>query len=111
MPWLQLTIPTTRAASPRIEKILTDYDALSITYEDNGDEAILEPEIGDHTLWSMVSITGLFDVKVNTKLISNTLNQESKILETEHAWKLLADKDWERESLKNYLPIKCSKRL
>ena len=111
MPWLQLTIPTTRAIAPRIEQILINSDVLSITYEDNGDEAILEPELGEHALWSMVNITGLFDVKVNTKLISNTLNQESQISETEHTWKLLEDKDWERESLKNYLPIKCSKRL
>ena len=111
MPWLQLTISSKKSMAGQVEEALANAGALSISYEDNGNQAILEPEIGQHPLWDLVSMTGLFDASANTNLISGTLSQQLKLKKIEHRWELLEDRDWERESLKNYQPIKCGHRL
>tara|TARA_B110000971_G_scaffold44159_1_gene43939 strand:+ start:463 stop:1350 length:888 start_codon:yes stop_codon:yes gene_type:complete len=111
MPWLQLTISSKKSMAGQVEEVLANVGALSISYEDNGNQAILEPEIGQHPLWDLVSMTGLFDASANTNLISGILSQQLKLKKIEYRWELLEDRDWERESLKNYQPIKCGHRL
>ncbi len=111
MPWLQLTISSKKSMAGQVEEVLANVGALSVSYEDNGNQAILEPEIGQHPLWDLVSMTGLFDASANTNLISGILSQQLKLKKIEYRWELLEDRDWERESLKNYQPIKCGHRL
>jgi len=111
MPWLQLNIITPRKLVERLEDALLESGAVSVTLQDNADQPIFEPGLGETPLWDMVRITGLYDAEINT---AETTAMAVSIFGDElpeHAWELLEDKDWEREWMSNYHAIRCGERL
>lgn len=111
MPWLQLKVNSSRTQATEIEDFLLDAGAVSVTFEDNADEPILEPALGETPLWGQTRITGLFDASADTETIGSRL--ESTLHETpvDYRWEQLEDKDWEREWMQHYHPIQCGDRL
>lgn len=111
MPWLQLNIITPRKLVERLEDALLESGAVSVTLQDNADQPIFEPGLGETPLWDMVRITGLYDAEINTAeagaIAANIFGDELP----EHSWELLEDKDWEREWMSNYHAIRCGERL
>ena len=111
MPWLQLKIITPRRYVESLEDSLLACGAASVTLEDNADQPILEPGLGETPLWDNVKITGLFDAEINT---ANTIALAERRFGNplpEHRWEQLEDKDWEREWMTNYHAIRCGERL
>jgi ribosomal protein L11 methyltransferase len=111
MPWLQLKLITNREQTSALEDALLGSGAVSVTLEDNADQPILEPALGETPLWDQVRITGLFDAEVNTADVNRKLEQRYRRALPEHKWELLEDKDWEREWMSNYHAIRCGERL
>lgn len=111
MPWLQLKIITARKFVSSLEDSLIASGAASVTLEDNADQPILEPGLGETPLWDNVKVTGLFDAEIDTA--KTTLIAEKRFGKKlpEHNWELLEDKDWEREWMKNYHAIRCGENL
>ncbi len=111
MPWLQLKLHTTRDSAEEFEHALLNLGAVSVTLEDNADQPILEPALGETPLWDEVRVTGLFDAEINTQAVIEQLahNQEQPV--PAHRWEHLEDKDWEREWMQNYHAIQCGERL
>ena len=105
MPWLQLKITSDRDQATPIQDVLETLGALSVTFEDNADQPIFEPALGEMPLWQNTLVTGLFDAAVDTHGILASL---SGIISAKQArWQILEDKDWEREWMSNYHPIQC----
>lgn len=111
MPWLQLNIITPRKLVERLEDALLESGAVSVTLQDNADQPIFEPGLGETPLWDTVRITGLYDAEINTAdadaIAAAAFGEELP----EHTWELLEDKDWEREWMSNYHAIRCGERL
>ncbi len=111
MPWLQLKIITPRRYVESLEDSLLACGAASVTLQDNADQPILEPGLGETPLWDSVKMTGLFDAEIDTaKTISLAERRFGNPL-PEHYWEQLEDKDWEREWMANYHAIRCGERL
>jgi ribosomal protein L11 methyltransferase len=104
MPWLEIHIITERNHAQAIETALEEAGALTITFEDNADQPIFEPALGETPLWNDTRVTGLFDAEVDTQEIDQRLQLSSQ---TRFKWHIVEDKDWEREWMKNYHPIQC----
>ncbi len=111
MPWLQLNIITNRDAATTIEAALGKTSAVSITFQDNADQPILEPGLGETPLWDSTKVTALYDAGVNTKAITQQLGEQLGDIFQQHQWEQLEDKDWEREWMQNYQPIQCGEKL
>ena len=111
MPWLQLKINTTRTQAAAIEDALLAAGAVSVTLEDNADQPILEPALGETPLWQETRITGLFDADIDTGAASGLIAESFGQPLPNHHWEQLEDKDWEREWMKNYHPIQCGDNL
>lgn len=111
MPWLQLKLHTTRDSAEPLEDALLSLGAVSVTLEDNADQPILEPALGETPLWDEVRVTGLFDAEINTKAVIEQLAHTQEQPVPAHRWEQLEDKDWEREWMLNYHPIQCGERL
>lgn len=107
MPWLQLRIDTDSNSAPHIEDSLLAVGAVSVTLQDNADQPILEPDLGQTPLWDATRITGLFDASVSTSETIQRLRGRCPSLPDSFSWEQLEDKDWEREWMKNYHPIDC----
>ncbi len=112
MPWLQLRINTSRDQAASIEDALLAAGSASVTLEDNADQPIFEPALGETPLWQATRVTGLFDAETDTTAVELKLAVELGLTEQfeslpERQWHILEDKDWEREWMQHYHPIQC----
>ncbi|GLS25205.1 50S ribosomal protein L11 methyltransferase [Marinibactrum halimedae] len=111
MPWLQLIINTTRENAPTLEDHLLTAGAVSVTLQDNADQPILEPGLGETPLWDNTRLTGLFDAQTDTKQATVAITDAYGRDLPNHKWEQLEDKDWEREWMSTYKPIQCGDQL
>ncbi len=111
MPWLQLRIDSSRELAERLEDALLEAGAASVTLQDNADEPILEPALGETPLWHNTRITGLFDAETDTALATTIATASYGNSLPNYRWELLEDKDWERSWMDNFKPICCGTRL
>lgn len=108
MPWLELRINSSRDQASEVEDDLLNVGALSVTLEDNADQPIFEPALGETPLWHETRVTGLFEADADTQQIEKRLDLASL---PSWQWQIVEDKDWEREWMKHYKPIQCSESL
>ncbi|SEA40778.1 50S ribosomal protein L11 methyltransferase [Microbulbifer marinus] len=111
MPWLQLRVDTNREQAERIEQALLFAGAVSVTLQDNADQPILEPGLGEVPLWDQTRVTGLFDAEVDTAVTEAKAASYLCELLPNARWEQLEDKDWEREWMSHYQPIQCGDNL
>ncbi|AOS96774.1 Ribosomal protein L11 methyltransferase [Microbulbifer aggregans] len=111
MPWLQLRVDTDREQAERIEDALLFAGAVSVTLQDNADQPILEPGLGEVPLWDQTRVTGLFDAEVDTAVTEAKAASFLCELLPNARWEQLEDKDWEREWMSHYKPIQCGEQL
>jgi len=76
---LQLRLHTDAASSERIEDLLFNCGAVSISFEDAADQPILEPPIGDHPVWSNLIIQAHFIERDAFDLACKALEHETAI--------------------------------
>ena len=111
MPWLQLQIHTDRQCSDAIEQALLAAGAAAVTLQDAADQPILEPGVGETPLWNDVRVTGLFAAAIDTDLAAVRAAAAYGAELPRHRWEILEDKDWEREWMQHYRPLRCGQRL
>lgn len=111
MPWLQLIIHTDRTQAEAIDEALLEVGAVSVTLQDDADQPILEPNLGETPLWDATRITGLFDADIDTQAVLLALLAQLPNPPQQLRWEQLEDKDWEREWMENFQPICCGERL
>ncbi|MFV8783472.1 50S ribosomal protein L11 methyltransferase [Microbulbifer sp. SA54] len=111
MPWLQLRVNTSREQAEKIENALFFAGAVSVTLQDNADQPILEPGLGETPLWDETLVTGLFDAEVNTSVTEAKAASYLCEMLPNARWEQLEDKDWEREWMSHYKPIQCGENL
>jgi ribosomal protein L11 methyltransferase len=110
MTWIQLCLDTLPADAEELENLMFASGAVAVTLEDNGDQPILEPGVGQTPIWKQTCLTALYPADADIpsvllhfppELIHNG-NQRVEILE---------DKDWEREWMQHYQPMQFGSRL
>ncbi len=112
MPWLQLRLTTTQPHVDEVGTLLMEMGALSVTLMDAADAPILEPAPGETPLWQNVQMLILFDADINTdKLLIAWRQQSLAKLTSNERFELLEDKDWEREWMTHFEPIKFGNKL
>ncbi len=95
-----------------VEDIFARHGACSITLTDAGDSPVLEPAPGETPYWPDMRITGLFSAETNLDELRRDLINSLAIKELPHnEVAVLEDRDWEREWLKDFGPMKFGTRL
>ena len=116
MPWLQLKAHIAPEQAELLEELLLDEGATAIGLQDAHDDPVFEPERGTTPLWEDTILTGLYD---------DLEGVESMLERIEAAWseqmpgepcptieyELLADRDWEREWMDDFTPLRMGQRL
>ena len=116
MPWIQIKIRLrtgTEHDELVIEKassLLTGQGAMSVTYTDAGDNPVYEPLPGETKLWSETIVTGLFDAEVKTGRIMDFVKSHLRP-GTQITSEIREDKDWVREWMDHFKPMKFGRRL
>ena len=95
-----------------VENLLREHGALAITYSDAGGDPILEPAPGETPLWRRSRITGLFDASADFDRLRDALAQSFGLERLpRHRAEALEDRDWEREWLRDFHPMRFGRRL
>lgn len=112
MPWIQLTVAGSEQAAPQIGELLEEQGAVAVTFRDAQDNPIFEPPQGEAVYWHETLITGLFDAEANLKPVLSALQASAHFPNgCDYKTDALEDKDWEREWMDNFHPIRFGKRL
>jgi ribosomal protein L11 methyltransferase len=116
MPWLQLKAHIAPELAEGLEELLQAEGATAITLQDAHDEPLFEPELGTTPLWRETVLTGLYDDLHGVDAMldrlaaawAETLPEEPfPQIEVE----LLDDRDWEREWMDGFQPLRMGERL
>jgi hypothetical protein len=112
MPWIQLKLNTTGANAEDLSDALMEAGSVSITFQDTHDTPVFEPLPGETRLWGDTDVIGLFDAETDMNEVVAILEQHP-LLGAGFAHKIeqLEDKDWEREWMDNFHPMRFGERL
>ncbi|SDJ40438.1 50S ribosomal protein L11 methyltransferase [Billgrantia gudaonensis] len=116
MAWLQLKARIAPDQAELLEELLLEEGATAITLQDAHDDPVFEPERGTTPLWNETVLTGLYDdleglegmLERLAAAWAETLPGEP-CPEIEH--ELVADRDWEREWMDGFQPLRMGERL
>ncbi|MCF1427348.1 MAG: 50S ribosomal protein L11 methyltransferase [Shewanella sp.] len=112
MAWVQLRIHTGKQEAELLSDLLMELGAVSITFEDGQDEPIFEPKLGETPLWTDTVVIALFDAGMDLQPIVEML-KSLPYMAPDFAYKIeqIEDKDWVREWMDAFHPIKSGERL
>lgn len=108
MSWLQLRLYTQRDTVAALEEQLLASGAVAVTLEDNANQPLLEPGVGETPLWNQTRLTGLYPADSDMRMVLAQLPAQA--LEN-HRVEILEDKDWAREWMQHFQPMRFGKKL
>ncbi|WGL98073.1 50S ribosomal protein L11 methyltransferase [Arsenophonus sp. aPb] len=112
MPWIQIRLNSTADHAEALSDILTEAGAVSVTYQDSYDNPVFEPLPGETRLWGDMDVIGLFDAKSDMEQVINQLASHSLLGKNfVHKIEQLEDKDWAREWMDNFHPMRFGHKL
>ena len=112
MNWQQFTMRLGALPPERVEEVFERHGACSVTLRDAGDDPVLEPAPGETPLWSDTLITGLFDADIDLNGLHDDLLRTFELQELPgQRIESLADREWEREWLKDFRPMLFGRKL
>lgn len=111
VPWPQIIFPTSPAATEAIEDALFASGAVSVMYQDEQDQPILEPAPGEVVLWNEIRLVGLYPQDTNLDAILDILKKLLGDPLPPHMLSTLADRQWERVWMDDFKPQCFGPRL
>jgi ribosomal protein L11 methyltransferase len=112
MTWRQFVMDLEQLDPDTVEAIFARHGVCSVTYSDKQDQPLLEPAPGEAPLWRETRITGLFDAAASMHNLCRDLRHSLQLQQLPaHEIEELEDRDWEREWLKDFSPMRFGQRL
>ena len=110
MTWLQLCLDTRPDQVESLERVMLATGAVAVTLEDNADQPVREPGVGETPLWGQTRLTGLYPADTTMDWVLDAFPVEL-LRHAEPRVEILEDKDWEREWMQHYQPMSFGNRL
>ncbi|QCP61054.1 50S ribosomal protein L11 methyltransferase [Pantoea sp. SO10] len=112
MPWIQIKINSTGENAETLSDALMEVGAVSVTFQDTHDNPVYEPLPGETLLWGDTDVIGLFDAETEMSDVVAELSQHQLLGSAfRHKIEQIEDKDWEREWMDNFHPMRFGERL
>lgn len=110
MAWVQFICHTAPDSAEALSEALSECGAAAVTFEDDADQPIYEPDPGETPLWADTRLTALFDAETSEQSVLDML---TTLLPEVPRFRVEAveDKDWEREWMANFQPIQFGDKL
>ena len=110
MSWIQLRLDTNPDQVETLEEFMLASGSVAVTMEDNADQPVLEPAVGETPLWGQTRLTGLYAADADMDAVLGHF-PKALLANTNYRIEILEDKDWEREWMQHYQPMQFGKRL
>ena len=112
MGWQQFVMNLDKLNPDRVEEVFARHGAHSVTLTDGGDIPVLEPAPGETPLWCDTRISGLFAADADLNALADDLVASLSLgTMPMHHVESLADREWAREWLKDFGPMRFGERL
>lgn len=113
MPWIQLRLPADEETAEKFSDWMSASGAQAVTFIDAKDTPIYEPLPGDEVLyWHNTIVMGLYDANHDMeKVIDYLQGIHPDKAQMKYKLEQLEDKDWEREWMDNFHPMKFGENL
>ena len=115
MSWLQIKTLVSPEQAATLEDWLLEAGACAITLTDARDEPVFEPLRGTTPLWQSTWVTGLYDGQQDAAAMQDAIHKRWSVEYPGQALQLqleiLEDKDWIREWMDSFAPIRMGQRL
>jgi len=111
MPHLEAAFPLAELEAEATEDTLFALGAVAVTLSDAADTPILEPKPGETPLWPTVHVAALFPIETDRAELEAELTAEFGECVAGFAWRVVEDRVWEREWLKDFRPMRFGERL
>ncbi|MEE3239486.1 MAG: 50S ribosomal protein L11 methyltransferase [Pseudomonadota bacterium] len=111
MSWLQLHLHTQADRAEHLEQLLLNQGALSVTLQDNADQPLLEPGVGETPLWDATKLSALFPQNINLENLLDALSQQLGHPLPPYEVERVADEDWERCWLNDFSAMQFGQQL
>lgn len=112
MTWLQLEVTLEAAEIERVEAALLSAGALSVSCSDAGAQPLYEPDPQHPPLWHDTQLTAMFPETTDPDGLRAVLQAALHPLRLpSHRFLRLEDREWEREWLKDFKPMRFGRRL
>src|SRR5580658_6009454 len=98
-------------AAETAEEASFDLGALSVTLTDSRDDAVLEPAPGEVRLWPATRLQALFAEGIEADTVLASLAQHLGVPAGRIRPRVIADRLWEREWLKDFHAMRFGARL
>ncbi len=110
--WHQFIMNLGSLDADQVEHALLEQGALAVTFSDAADDPVLEPAPGETPLWRESRVTALFDASRDLSQLADQLTEKLALESTPaHHIESLADRDWAREWLRDFRPMRFGDRL
>jgi len=109
--WLQIIFSCTPEHSEALEDALLGEGALSITYQDEADQPLLEPGVGEMPLWNQIRFSALFTADTGVDAVLESVRSQISFALPKYRVELVEKKDWERAWMDHYHAMSFGKRL
>lgn len=110
MSWIQLRLDTSPDQVESLEQLMLATGSVAVTMEDNADQPVLEPGVGETPLWGQIRLTGLYAADADMQAALSHFPTDT-LAQANHRIEILEDKDWEREWMQHYQPMQFGQRL
>jgi ribosomal protein L11 methyltransferase len=109
--WRQMAVTADEALAEPLSDLLLELGAVSVGFEDAGDQPLFEPKPGETPLWQRTKVVALFEEGVDETEIRNAVAAEFG--ERLAGWEstILEDRVWERAWLEHFKPMRFGRRL
>ncbi|BBA34388.1 ribosomal protein L11 methyltransferase [Methylocaldum marinum] len=109
--WRQLAITVDETSAEPVSDLLSSLGAVSVSFEDAGDQPLFEPKPGETPVWRQTKVLGLFDADADTDRIRNSVVNRfgERVLQCQV--EDLEDRVWERAWLDHFQPMRFGRRL
>jgi ribosomal protein L11 methyltransferase len=109
--WRQLAITVDESLAEPVSDLLSNLGAVSVSFEDAGDQPLFEPKPGETPVWRQTKVIGLFDADADTDRIRNSVANQFGERVLQYQLEDLEDRVWERAWLDHFQPMRFGQRL
>lgn len=111
MPYLELSFELGTLDREAAEAACFDTGALSLTFSDDRDDAVLEPLPGEVRLWRHTRVRALYDAAQADPMLVLQLAAQLQLAPERLQAQAIADRVWEREWLRDFHAMRFGRRL
>lgn len=109
--WRQLAVTVEESLAETVADWLAEQGALSVSFDDAGDQPLFEPPPGTTPLWARTRVTALFEAGVEVEGIVVAAERAFGDQLQDAGSTDVADRIWERAWMEHFRPMRFGRRL